>query len=243
MCGGPNVRATTTRLGMINGVIANAAVGLTSKRHDNLIYVRVSEKVSGIPQSTQISKINTTSKHMRNFLVAALFVASASVANAGMLLGTTDFESTEDGQVFTLSIFAEEGQSFRGIDASFTGEMNQQLAAGMATPFTNFDAFLPNGGATDSKFLFASGDVLAIGVEESPTSLVGAISGLAQAGLSNPAEFARIVVPEGGSVEYRLAVDLGGADAEIFTGVLGIPEPSTAILAGLALVGFVARRK
>lgn len=176
---------------------------------------------------------------MRACLLVTLLVAATS-ANAGQLL--VDVDRSVDGSVFTLSILAEEGESFRGFDFSYEGELNQQLAAGMSTPFTNFDAFLPDGGAKDSKFLFASGDVLSIGVEESDTGLRGAISGLASGNFPNPTPFVRLVAPGfclPGS--FTLAVDLGGSVAQ-FTGSDACPEPSSCLLAGLALVGLTTRR-
>lgn len=181
---------------------------------------------------------------MRACLIAALLAAVTSSADAGRLL----IDGSPCGRIFTFSMLAEEGETFHGFMFTYEGELNQQLAAGMSTPFTNFDAFLPGFGAEDSKFLFASGDVLAIGVEESANSLTGGISGLAQAGLPNPAPFARIVAPIAGDRHipleghYRLLVDLGGSEPQFWTGILPCPEPASCMLAGLTVVGLATRR-
>lgn len=185
---------------------------------------------------------------MRNFLIAALFVASASVANAGALTAeAVDTPDLPGFQTITFSYEAAEGESFRGFDASFTGTINQVNPFGvLATIFTDNNVAFPAPAvpAQDSQFLFASGDVLQIGAEEGAGILKGAISGLNQLGLDNPAAFAQIVTDSPVDVAVAIEFD-NGAGGESFGGSVQdylVPEPSTCLLAGLALVGFAARR-
>lgn len=183
---------------------------------------------------------------MRNFALAALFAATASVASAASLqIDEAPTPDLDGYTTFTLSIVLDAGETFRGVDATFDGPMNQVNPFASATIFNDFNntLFPPAGAdpAQDSQFSFASTDVLSIGTEESATSLVGALSGLPDFA-ETTIQFAQIAsIPN--DVTYRLAFDLGGPEPALFEGVLGIPEPSTALLAGLALAGFVARRK
>lgn len=188
---------------------------------------------------------------MRNFLLATLFVATSSVANAGILSATSEPTPGLEGfETITFSFEAEEGEAFRGFDASFTGTINQLNPFGLETIFNNNNgAVIGSGGQAeqDSQFLFGSSEVLSIGATESGAELSGAISGLAALGLDNPAAFAQIVTNAPVGVAVAVEFD-NGAGGVAFGGTaadyLGetIPEPSTCILAGLALVGFAARR-
>lgn len=187
---------------------------------------------------------------MRKLLVAALFVASATAANAAQLLiSTADTVNLPGFTTYTLSILTEGSETLRGLDATFTGSMNQVNPAGNATVFTDANGFFPFVGADvsqDSQFLVASSSVLAIGAEEGPGILKAALQQLGDNGLPNPAPLVQIAtnatvdVP----VEFSLAFDLGGAEPVRFAGNLpNIPEPTTCVLAGLALVGAAARRR
>lgn len=190
---------------------------------------------------------------MRNFIFAALFVAAASVANAASISAVT---SPAEGGVLTtviLSVNLEPGESFRGFDTQFDGDVSNENPFGaLATVFNDNNAVFANDASVDlsrdSQFLFTSGDILSIGAEEGPGLLKGAISGIQNLGLvETTIPFVQIATSDPSAVNVRLSMDLGGAEPFVPDGStlqdFIIPEPSTALLAGLALVGFAARRK
>ena len=187
---------------------------------------------------------------MRYLLVAALFAVTASSASAAKVI--VDVANTVGNpalKTYTFSLQAEGSESFRGVDATFTGAMNQVNPAGNATIFTDANAFFAFVGADvsqDSQFKFASSTLLSIGGQEGPGLLKAAISGLADNGLPAVAPFAQIAAADPAAVQVSLAFDLGGANPFLSSGSIQsylIPEPTTCVLAGLALVGAAARRR
>jgi len=190
-------------------------------------------------------------------LASFAFVSDASAMGhpEEILFEVTDTVGLPGFQTVTLSIQTGPGESFRGFDATFTGPLGQVNPIGMDTPFNDLNGFF---GATDvsqdSQFLFNSGDVLSIGVSEDASFLTGAISGLAllDPPLSNPAAFVQLVIADGATlgsdIQVELAFDIGLPQPLSFQGSLDtiigeIPEPSTMMLAGLGLIGFVSRRR
>jgi hypothetical protein len=187
---------------------------------------------------------------MRYLLVAALFAVTASVASAAQLkVDVTDTVGNAALKTYKFSILTEGGETFRGVDASFTGAMNQVNPVGQASIFQDANAFFGFVGADvsqDSQFTFASSSLLQIGGAENANLLKAAISGLADNGLANPALFAQIAAGNPANVNVSLAFDLGGAQPVSFSGTIAsflIPEPTTCVLAGLALVGAATRRR
>ncbi|TWT96896.1 hypothetical protein Pla108_26710 [Botrimarina colliarenosi] len=193
---------------------------------------------------------------MRNFILAALLVISASAASAGTISASAvDTPGLSGYQTVTFSYEEGTGESFRGFDATFEGVINQINPFTLGTVFTDNNAVIPAAGglvAQDSQFLFASSQILSIGAQEGPGILKAAVSNLAPLNLPNPVAFAQVVTNAPLTTTVRVALDNGTGLDEIYTGTVDffvnggtdpmIPEPSTAILAGLALVGFAARR-
>lgn len=189
---------------------------------------------------------------MRYFIIAALAVVSASVANAGSLTASAvDTPGLAGFQTVTFYYTPGADEQFGGFDATFTGSMNQVNPFGLASIFTDNNAVFGAAGAQvaqDSQFPFAtSSGILTVGTMESSTLLKGAVSNLIPLGLSSPAAFAQIVTDSPIDVAVSIDIDnsVSGRD-EFYGGTVAsflVPEPSTCLLAGLAAVGFLARRK
>ena len=190
---------------------------------------------------------------MKNFLLA-LFITTVfqfDSYGASVFCENEHTEGLPGYYSVTLSLFTKPGEAFRGVDAKFTGPMNQLLAAGMDTPFGNFNAFIDE--HQDSQFLFDGNELgfLAIGANESSNHLKAAISGLAllDPPLPNPTRFARLVLPGvsdpygniniGLDLHMNLAFDIGLPEPLRIEGILGelcIPEPTTLMLTNFGLV-------
>ena len=189
---------------------------------------------------------------MRNLLALAVLTVAASGAYSAQLLinsiPTPGQLGANGYHTFTLSLLTEGSESFRGVDATFTGAMNQINPAGNSTIFNDYLLWWEWIGidrAFDSHFLFSSSTLLTIGAQESSIHLKAAISGLADNGLPDLAPFAQIVA-KNGAVSYSLAFDAGLPEPVRFVSAFpltSIPEPSNGIIAGLALVGVAVRRQ
>lgn len=154
-------------------------------------------------------------------IVIGMLASQASAAS--LLVDSTPTVDLEGYRTYTLSIESFEGESFRGFDAGFSGSMNQVNPFGLATIFTDNNVVFPAVGADvsqDSQFLFASSDVLTIGLEESATSLQGAFSGLVFLDRPNPKPFAQIVTNDPYGVEVSIETD-HGAGSLVRRGTLG----------------------
>jgi hypothetical protein len=156
--------------------------------------------------------------------ILILGIATSGVAHAAGLAIDSDLTPGIIGySTFTFSLRADPGESFRGVDATFTGPMNQVNPVGTPTIFTDANVFFPFVGADprqDSQFLFHSSTLLQIGAQESSTRLKAAISGLSDNGLPNPAPFAQIVTNNPSNINVGLAFDLGGSKPVTFAGSL-----------------------
>lgn len=155
--------------------------------------------------------------------VIALGVLASQAPAASLLVDSIPTVDLDGYRTYTLSIETFDEESFRGFDANFSGLMNQVNPFGLATIFNDNNVVFPVVGADvsqDSQFLFASGDVLTIGVEESVTSLKGAFSGLGFLDLPNPTPFAQVVTNDPYGVEVSIETDHGNGSG-VFRGTLG----------------------
>lgn len=152
--------------------------------------------------------------------------------------------------VYTLNFSASEGvvAGFEGLlggGNGFDGPLVQQLAGGsLPTPTTDFNALIDE--ASDSQFLIGNAQILAATAPfESDRTLGGAFS-LQAAARGQSLDMIQIVAANGASVNYNFQVSeaIGaGSQSTPFSGVLGIPEPTSLALFGLGMVGLVGRRR
>ena len=194
---------------------------------------------------------------MKNFVCTLIFFLAIITATHAAYVCPRVVDDDTDGLLgfATIEIFVQTspGESFRGIDVSITGPMNQVQAAGNPTPFGNFNAFIPDDFHKDSQFLFLGNEpgLLSIDVSEDGNSLKGAISGLANLDppLTNPVPIARLVInlptdplnplPFGHDIHLDIAVDIGLPEphrVNAFLHELCFPEPTTLMLTSLGLV-------
>jgi hypothetical protein len=188
---------------------------------------------------------------MKRFTVAIVVAfAVAASANAGVLVTSTGVPTTdlEGFTTWTVNATSDSGP-INGIDATFAGPMNHVNPNGMATVFNDtngFFGFVFANASQDSQFLFKSDKILSTATGEGDSLLKGALTNLsAYSGGSMSIDFAQIVIANGGSVTFSADFDDGGAGAVSVEGVVGIPEPATFALMGLALIGigFLRRSK
>lgn len=143
--------------------------------------------------------------------VATLFAASAEAVV--IVAGADAAAESRDGfDIFDIVLQSDEG-AINGIDATFTGDMNQINPFGLATIFNNNNGAIEGSegaGASrlDSQFNFPN-TVLNIGAEEGAALLKAAITNLAS---SNTGELsiAQIVLPSGGSAMYDFSIEVSG---------------------------------
>lgn len=163
--------------------------------------------------------------------VATLFAASAEAVV--IVAGADGAAESRDGfDIFDIVLQSDEG-AINGIDATFTGDMNQINPFGLATIFNNNNGAIEGSqgaGAArlDSQFNFPN-TVLNIGAEEGAALLKAAITNLAG---SNTGELsiAQIVLPSGGSAMYDFSIEVSGnpnaipLTGTITNGVVGMDE-------------------
>lgn len=186
---------------------------------------------------------------MKKFIyaVALMFAATVS-ANAATVVDVTSSETAGLPGFTTYLLSATTDQvGIDGFDLRFEGDMNQVLFNNvLGGIFSDDTLFLldPNAAAQDSYFTVGATGKLTIGPAESDSSLAAAI---AQLDAGQTLQFAQIVAPTDAEVIFSGTITEttsgGFADAQV-QGILGIvPEPTTALLAVLGLVGFAARRR
>ncbi len=209
---------------------------------------------------------------MRNIFFAALFALSACTANAALtsveVVNSTN-ANTPAGFVSNDIIIGFEGQLFgqQMIVNLDSGTINQDAFGNNLAPTDAllgpfpalaFDTFVAMGGATNdtsASTLFVGGSTElpgSTGTEKFDTE------GLDAAWAPSPGVViedqinfmtARIVLSDDANGVALYFGNAGGQGLTLDSGTIEngvvsfIPEPSTALLAGLALVGFVARRK
>lgn len=171
---------------------------------------------------------------MRTAPLAILLVASASLApGAELHIDKTPTVDLPGYLTFTLSIDPAEGEDLRGIDATFTGPMNQVLFGSeevlsweFGPPCFNCDPPWEEITNQDSHLLFdpdgpGGGSPFLLTGEESDESLIVLIAGLQFIDPPvGPTPVAQIVIPYGDTVDYELEFDLGGGEAVPFAGTL-----------------------
>lgn len=208
---------------------------------------------------------------MKNVLAIALaFVASFASAEA--LRGVVEFQGTQtladpttfaDVEVDVYNVVVTNPNAFNvytfSLDLPSEGApyfaSTQSVGTGFPQlgPFTVADSFFLRNAAAPG------GAVNPIGIADSASGLSGTVTVLAADPTNGNApvdDAARIAVGAGGTSALAVLAVPAGSSAitgASFSGtavidgsleqIVFIPEPSTALLAGLALVGFVARRK
>jgi len=209
---------------------------------------------------------------MRKFLFAALILASTTVANAALIGAPTVVQRTLVGapaNTVTNGIQISFDQQLFGQQMVLeltSGSVFQQAAFGTETAPTDAlipvfadvaaDTFVTVGGytsGTSSSALVVGGsteipgkggpkkfDTAGINIAWAPAPGVVINSGnnfpIAQVTLSNNANGTAWLFSNSGGTGQTFQLP-------VINGVIGIPEPTTCVLAGLALVGAAARRR
>ena len=184
--------------------------------------------------------------------ICLLLVSFTCIANASATSVLVDFADTvglPGFKTLTFSVQTDPGMSFRGVNAKFNGPLNQVNPAGNSTPFNDFNLFFGDADVSqDSHFLFNSGDLLSIGVEEGPNFLRGSITGIQRLNPvhPNPGPFAQIAAPVGSEIQVVLEIDDGNGTTIPFMyseTISIVPEPASLLLVGVGLVSMVSMRK
>lgn len=195
---------------------------------------------------------------MKNVLAVALcFVATAALAAplaGSVALVQSGVDTFDPGtflpgtivDVYEVTVENPNAGDATSLEFAFPGDWVNNQSGGLTFQDSNALPVLGPYTVADTFFVLPTGTSdLAVDIVDDNTML--------QASYTVEGEVA--LVPAGGSVVVAvLSVPTGGeVDAASFVGaaaiggeleeVLFIPEPSTALLAGLALVGFLARRK
>lgn len=172
-----------------------------------------------------------------------------------------DFVATPSLPGFTttvITLIPPAGESITGVDASFSGELNQVNPAGTPTVFQDINFLFGFVGADpldDSQFLFEPSDLLTFGAfnEESDSSLTGFFTFVEFPGDDVELEIAQLVAPAGSTVELLLNIaseDLASPVSDITTTSIDssfvvpiVPEPSSAGIACAMVYLVVLRRR
>jgi hypothetical protein len=161
------------------------------------------------------------------------------VIDGNLATYTLSFTNTSPG-----GIIAGFAGNFNGNNA-FSGPMTQQLAAGaLPTPTADFDGQIDE--AIDSHFLVTNSQILsAVAPFESAANLGGAFT-LNVSARTQTKALVQIVA----NVNDRIFYDFGlseaigaGSITPNFSGVLGVPEPSSLALAAVTLPSLSAARR
>jgi hypothetical protein len=139
---------------------------------------------------------------------AAVTINATSVDTPGLSgFRTWTLTAASDDPVTAID-FVGDGNNDPASGRGFFGPLNQLMAAGMPTPWQDFNAFLPqpDGPMQDTQFMVVSGQVVVPAglAEENGNLLQGAWAWSVSPGNSVP--FAQLVIPSEGTVNYRGAV-------------------------------------
>jgi hypothetical protein len=185
-----------------------------------------------------------------SLLVLAVSTAQAATVVSGGLTGA-DTPGVAGGKTYTLVATSDAGKvigfnfdSGGGSGFGLLGAMNQVNPFGQATVLNDTpDAIYAAAGSNilaDSHFLVKSTDGIAVNAAESATSLTGAFNLSNTAAAPAAMTFAQVVILGTGSVQVKgqFTVETpGGNVLENVDTLVGIPEPGSFALAGLALIG------
>jgi len=185
-------------------------------------------------------------------VLAVLLVAASS--QAAIIVNVAELPTTAKAGFVTdtLTATAGVGEKIIGFDfvgagsGGFNGAMNQVNPFGLATIFADNNAVIPAAGATpdaDSQFPLLSSTGISVNTSEGANSLKGAFNYDAAhtATATNVLAFAQICRAIGAAIPYIGTLTVQNAQGvnrlENVQGTLGVPEPATVTLLGLAMVG------
>jgi hypothetical protein len=190
---------------------------------------------------------------LRNTFLSVLTVLAIAVSSrADVTISSTNVETPGLAGFHTFTVTATSTDPITAIDfvgdggndpatgRGFFGPLNQLTAAGMPTPFQDFNLFLTNP-AQDSQFSVVSGQVVVPAglAEESATHLQAAWAWSSSPG--NTVNFAQLVIPDAAAatVNFRGAVTalVGGVQTDFpVSGMIGLgPVGMAPVIAPVAL--------
>lgn len=197
---------------------------------------------------------------VRVLALVALLVAAGASAQTVTITGNLAPEQTIEGfNIFTLTAdstaggivaFDFEGDLGVADDRGIFGPMNNISPFGLPTVFSNNNPAINASGQNvllDTQFLFNGTGLPFVTVpdgfaNEGAGSLRSVFASPSSLGTS--VDFARVVLPVGTAGEFRGVVVAGPSfDEFAVSGVIEVPEPTTAGLLGLASVLMIGRRR
>jgi len=198
----------------------------------------------------------------KTFLALSAVLLTAAASQAAIIVNVAELPTTAKAGFVTdtLTATAGVGEKIIGFDfvgsgsGGFNGAMNQVNPFGLATIFADNNAVIPAAGATpdnDSQFPLLSSTGISVNTSESANALKGAfnLDAAHVATATNVLAFAQICRALTSTIPYVGTLTVQNAQGvnrlENVQGTLGVPEPATLSLIGLAMVGGLglARRR